>query len=67
MGRILNDTDTYQPLNGNPSKPCKNTLECIIKYGIDEGYLNKQEAKYLVPMVSRMPVITTYPRSTKIA
>lgn len=57
MKRILDDRDTYQLLNSNPSKLFKNELESIIRYGADNKLLKKHEAKYLVPTVSKIPVI----------
>lgn len=65
MERLLNDTETYQLLNGNPSRSFKEALEHIIKDGMDEGFLSKQEARYLVPMVSKIPVIYYLPKIHK--
>lgn len=65
MERILSDTDTYRLLNTNPSKFFKNELDLIIKYGTNNNFLSKQEVKYLVPMVSRIPIIYYLPKIHK--
>lgn len=62
MNRILNDEDTYQPLNADPSKLHKERLELIVQQGMENKLLSKQEAKYLVPMVSKIPVIYNVPK-----
>lgn len=65
MNRILNDEDTYQPLNADPSKLYKERLELIVQQGMENKLLNKREAKYLVPMVSKIPVIYYLPKVHK--
>lgn len=65
MNRILSDNSTYHTLSADPSKVFKKELDLIIKQGVDNKFLNKQEAKYLIPTVSRIPVIYYLPKIHK--
>lgn len=65
MNRILSDNSTYQMLSTDPSKVFRKELDLIIKHGVDSKFLNKQEAKYLIPTVSRTPVIYYLPKIHK--
>lgn len=40
-------------------------MECIIKHGADHKLLSKQEAKYLIPTASKIPVIYYLPKIHK--
>lgn len=65
MNRLLEDSDTYRLLTSNPSKSVREELERIIQYGIDNQLLSKNEAEYLFPTVSKIPVIYYLPKIHK--
>lgn len=65
MNRLLEVSDTYRLLTSNPSKSVREELERIIRYGIDNQLLSKNEAEYLIPTVSKIPVIYYLPKIHK--
>lgn len=60
MSKILSDTGTYVKLPTNPTLEFKRSLIDLIdliETGAQLGILDKKERSYLIPAVSRIPVI----------
>lgn len=55
----------YEKLGGNPIVMLMKELKDLVKQASDEGVLDNKEAKYLVPLGSRMPTIYCLPTTHK--
>lgn len=65
MHRIVDDSETYTPLNRDPVGKYKKDLEIIVDRGFHSGILNKKEKLFLLPSAPRTPVIYYLPKIHK--
>lgn len=63
--RILSDHDTYRELPNNPTYTFKKDLVKLINGGFNGHILDKKEKAYLVPLVSRIPIMYHLPKIRK--
>lgn len=65
MGRILDDSDTYSRIPGDPTSVYKRELSLIVNEGSSFGILDKKESSFLIPLASRIPAIYYLPKIHK--
>lgn len=61
--RQLSDTQTYSRLKSNPTKKYKSILTELVDRGFRQGFLNKKEAKSLIPEYPTLPTFYHLPKT----
>ena len=65
LQEMLEDSDTYNKLEKDPSNQYEENLKCLVEMGYRKGVLTSREKKYLVPSSNRTPTIYTLPKIHK--